>query len=529
MVDGLLAAVAGSFGLVAFYLFHTGPLLSGLLSATAYLLIQRTARTTKPYPPGPRGWPVIGNLLQIPQVDPWLVYSAWADKFGDVVHLSALSDHLVILNTAQAAKDLLDGRSTIYSDRPSSVGSPLTWLSGFGIELPMLSYNDQWRKQRKIVAQSFNASMVPRYHAIQEHEAHGLALGILQHPETLVSQTKTRIAAIIMRVTYGYTVTGEDDPMITVPFAAMDNFGSATEPGMWMVDFIPQLRYLPRWMPGASFLRIADEFNALEHRASWSPYLWCKQRVVQGTEETSLVATALSQAGGQLDAEDEAALVWAASSGLGGGLDTNMSTIFTFLLAMMRHPDVQAQAQEEIDRVMGSDRLPTIADRPSLPYVRSVIAEVFRWYPAVPTGLPHALRQDDVYGDYLLPKSSIIIPNVWRMTHDPAVYAHPDKFQPDRYGGDDGEMRKVIDLVFGFGRRACPGVQFAEGSIFAIVSTILATSVVVPKTDGQGHAIVPPMEYTSGIIAFPKHIVCDVKPRSARAQQLLKDYISQSD
>lgn len=55
----------------------------------------------------------------------------------------------------------------------------------------MLSYNDQWRKQRKIVAQSFNASMVPRYHAIQEHEARVLALGILQRPETLVSQTKT--------------------------------------------------------------------------------------------------------------------------------------------------------------------------------------------------------------------------------------------------------------------------------------------------------------------------------------------------
>lgn len=52
-----------------------------------------------------------------------------------------------------------------------------------------------------------------------------------------------RIAAIIMRVTYGYTVTGEDDPMITVPFASMDNFGSATEPGMWMVDFIPQRKW----------------------------------------------------------------------------------------------------------------------------------------------------------------------------------------------------------------------------------------------------------------------------------------------
>lgn len=86
------------------------------------------------------------------------------------------------------------------------------------------------------------------------------------------------------------------------------------------------------------------------------------------------------------------------------------------------------------------------------------------------------------------------------MTHDPVVYPHPEEFQPERYGGNDSEMRKVIDLAFGFGRRACPGMQFAEGSIFAIVSTILATSVVVPKMDAQGRAIVLPMDYTSGII-----------------------------
>ncbi|EPS94251.1 hypothetical protein FOMPIDRAFT_60052 [Fomitopsis schrenkii] len=87
------------------------------------------------------------------------------------------------------------------------------------------------------------------------------------------------------------------------------------------------------------------------------------------------------------------------------------------------------------------------------------------------------------------------------MSDDPAVYVHPYEFPPERYGESDGEMRKVIDLVFRLGRLARPGVQFAEGSMFTVVSTILATSMVVPKTDGQGHATVPPMRYTSGIIA----------------------------
>ncbi|TFY67214.1 hypothetical protein EVJ58_g1763 [Rhodofomes roseus] len=414
------------------------------------------------------------NPIALPQDHPWLVYSAWADTYGDVVHLEALSDHIVILNSVQAAKDLLDGRSAIYSDRPAST---MADLCGFGVELGMLSYNAEWRKQRKIVAHAFSPGMLTGYHPVQEHEA-----------------------PIIMRVTYGYTVTGEDDPMITMQFATMDNFSLASEPGVWMVDFIPQLRYLPQWMPGSSFLRTAERFRQIEHEACWAPYLWCKQRVQEGSAEKSLVASALSQFEGKMDYEEETALVWAATSGLGGGLDTNMSTIFTFLLAMLRHPRIQAKAQAEIDSVVGSDRLPSIADRPSLPYVRSIIAEVYRWHPAAPQGLPHALRQDNIYKDYLLPKSSIVIPNIWRMLRDPELFPQPDEFRPERFENRDSEMRKVTDVLFGFGRRACPGSQFAEGSIFAIVATILATCSIIPKVDEQGQPIIPDIEYTSGII-----------------------------
>lgn len=69
----------------------------------------------------------------------------------------------------------------------------------------------------------------------------------------------------------------------------------------------------------------------------------------------------------------------------------NMSTILTFFLAMVLHPDIQAKARAEIDSVVDQDRLPTIADKQDLPYVRSVIAEVFRWQPAGPLGLHYHL------------------------------------------------------------------------------------------------------------------------------------------
>ncbi|KAH9841064.1 cytochrome P450 [Rhodofomes roseus] len=267
-----------------------------------------------------------------------------------------------------------------------------------------------------------------------------------------------------MRVTHGYTVKGADDPMLTIQLAAMDNFTSASDVGSWLVDFIPQLQHLPRWMPGASFLKLADEFKQLERRSVRTPYLWCKERIQEGTEDPGcLVATAIRQFEAKSNEQDEAELPWAASSGLGGGLDTNMSTIFTFILAMLHYPHVQTKAQAEIDGVVGNERLPSITDRPSLPYVRSVIAEVYRWFPAAPQAIPHALRQEDVYKGYLLPKSSIIIPNIWGMLHDPSAFPQPEKFEPERFGYSDGEMRKVTDLLFGFGRRFAPGRTLRRG------------------------------------------------------------------
>ena len=70
--------------------------------------------------------------------------------------------------------------------------------------------------------------------------------------------------------------------------------------------------------------------------------------------------------------------------------------MLTFLLAMAEHPAVMRRAQAEIDSVVGTDRLPSFADRPHLPYVEALIKEVFRWNPVVPLGV-HIASTPDVF------------------------------------------------------------------------------------------------------------------------------------
>lgn len=71
---------------------------------------------------------------------------------------------------------------------------------------------------------------------------------------------------------------------------------------------------------------------------------------------------------------------------------------------MTIHPDVQRKAQQELDTVIGSNRLPTYDDWESMPYIEAVLREVLRWRPVTPLGVAHATTDDDVFKGYLIPK-----------------------------------------------------------------------------------------------------------------------------
>lgn len=94
-------------------------------------------------------------------------------------------------------------------------------------------------------------------------------------------------------------------------------------------------------------------------------------------------------------------------------IDKTVSAITTFFLAMTLFPEAQKKAHYEIDEVIGRDRLPTLSDRQSLPYVNALVKEVLRWHPVGPMCLPHTTSQDDIVDGHLIPKGAMILPNIW--------------------------------------------------------------------------------------------------------------------
>jgi cytochrome P450 len=80
---------------------------------------------------------------------------------------------------------------------------------------------------------------------------------------------------------------------------------------------------------------------------------------------------------------------------------------------MTKYPHVLQKAQEEVDRVVGRDRLPTFADWEKLPYINCCVKEILRWRPVAVNGFPHYLTSDIEYNGYLLPKGSTVLLNIW--------------------------------------------------------------------------------------------------------------------
>ena len=263
----------------------------------------------------------------------------------------------------------------------------------------------------------------------------------------------------------------------------MDNLSLAFVPLSWAIDAVPALKYLPDWFPGTSYRKTARQWKATNEVAAELPYNFVKRQLALKAHRPSYVSSLLEQnmtkTGHeiQLTPSDEEAIKWTAVSLYAAGSDSTVAILESVILAFLLFPEVVQRAQEEIDRIVGSDRLPTFNDRKNLPYCDGIIKEAWRWNPVGPMGLTHKSEEDIIYGDYLIPKGSYLLPSLWWFLHDPKDYSNPGVFKPERYMAPLSEQ-DPSEIAFGYGRRSCAGRFFADASVYITVVQIDRKSVV---------------------------------------------------
>ncbi|KAG9191377.1 hypothetical protein G6011_09465 [Alternaria panax] len=499
------------------------PLLLAIGAVAIYILSRSLLRKNShglQLPPGPKGIPFLGNINDLPkpgllECQHWLKHK---DLYGPISSITVLGQTFVIINDANIALELLSNRAAMHSGRPDMAFSGD--MIGYTKTLAMHQPNQTFKHHRRNIAKvASSATSLTVFDRVQNEEAAHFLLNVLESPDALFEHIKKEAGAVILRITYGYTPNAKGkDPLVEMAGQTMTDFADSSVPGRWSVDVFPLLRFLPDWCPGTGFKRTARQMADQLVRTAEQPYAFVKSQMKNNTAKTSFLSQAIESLG--LDPSMEYIHKWSATSMYLGGADTTVSSLMTFFLAMAVFPEVQKKAQEELDRVIGGERLPINSDKASLPYIEAVMKETHRWHPVAPMALPHCCTQEDSIKGYRIPKGAMILPNNWWFTHDPAVYPDPMTFRPERYlnGSTEPDPRTWI---FGYGRRVCPGRYVADNALFTTIAQSLAV-FNIEKPIENGKVVEPKVEFERGVVSHPKPYRVSITPRSEKCRELVK-------
>ncbi|KZT03209.1 cytochrome P450 [Laetiporus sulphureus 93-53] len=497
-----------------------------LLSLAVWLYSFSSPRKKGPLFPGPHPLPFIGNVHQVTADYQHKTFTQWAKRYGVIVYARFFGQPVLVLHSVHAANDLMEKRGAIYSSRPPLVF--LRELLGFDTNPVLLPYGDQWRMHRKwLQALLQDKNALESYRPIQEREIRRLLAALVQTPDEFASHIRRFIGAVLMDITYGHMALSlEDDQFIRLAAKASVEAAEAGNVASTLVDFFPLLKHIPTWMPGAGFKQNALRIRRELKIAETTPYKWAKEAVAAGSARPSFVSSLLDNLSTDRDLtpDDERNISGVAGALYSAGTDTSGTTLQTFILAMMLYPDICKKAQAEIDQVVGTSRLPNFSDRSSLPYLERVLLEVYRWNCPVPLGVPHFSTADHTYCDHYIPKGTIIVPNLWYMTRDANIFPDPETFRPERFKTMTVQTTDLYDprkIVFGFGRRICPGRQLADSSVWLAMANILACfNISQSAGDFANYATFTPA-FSPGAISHPEPFHCQLSIRSQEIQKIL--------
>ncbi|KAK5107151.1 hypothetical protein LTR62_001676 [Meristemomyces frigidus] len=478
-------------------------ILAGSLIATVVRVWRSTLRPHG-FPDGPQTAPFVGNLHQFPTSKAFLNFHEWRKTYGDIIGLKFGPQNVVILNNWKHVKELFDKRGGIYSSRPASyIGNEL--ICPGDTHILLVPYSAAWRSLRKSVQALLNVNSVDALLPIQNSEAIQTIHDLIRTPDAYYDHLRRYSTAVVLASVFGQRGKTFNSEKVQALYRVQDRFTQLLEPGATPpIDAFPLLKYLPSFL--APWKREALAIKEEQRALYFGLLKETRAKLSIGKAESCFMSELLRQSEKSGLSEDQIAY-------LGGilmeaGSDTTASTLLSFCLAMINYPDVLQKCQAEVDALC-VDHSPNSDDISKLSYIHACMNEVLRWRPVAAGGIPHVLTEDDVYGDYVIPKGTILFANTWAIHQDESQYHRPAEFIPERwldnkYGtkhsNPDIDGRRAT-YGFGAGRRVCSGQRLAENSLMVNMAKLVWTFDITSTKPADAS-----MEtgYTSGFLVCPK-------------------------
>lgn len=531
-----------------------------------YLIVTRIQRVVHerkllPLPPSPPGLPLIGSLLELQKAaktrEEHLLFQKWAQDLGPVYKVKVglytqyerpdsistldekpCADETLLsrymINTDYAVKQILDKAARHSSSRlPTLVGREQMCNSWSMLSLD--ADHPKWKLGRKVTWS--NVGSIQRANEGLDY-LHYETLKFLHDvvSDKNLQESGPALWGAVKRYTYSNFATqmfGLDVPNLSdESIEYIHDTGTAqavaTIPGMYLVDVLPILDYLPL------FLKPWERSARGRFRQDMR-WVTDKLRRVQAMSDRSLIKDSLmckiveDEKNLGFPSKEEGAYLCLQLTIAGS--DTSQASTWCFLEAMMRYPDVQKKAQRLVDEAVG-DRVPVFEDHERIPYIRCLVKETLRWRPPVSLGQAHMTTADIEFEGMRIPKGACVQLNAWAVQHDANRHQDPDRYWPERYADDHTSTMESLNssdetkrdhFAFGAGRRVCSGYNVAERSLtVAILRILWAFNVkVAPHAED-------PLDGTKWTGLFPgtpgETMPVHVVPRSERVAIIEREF-----
>ncbi|KAK1423580.1 hypothetical protein QVD17_18884 [Tagetes erecta] len=445
-----------------------------ILPLLTIFILSRSRR--KPLPPGPRGWPIIGNMQMMDQLT-HRGLAKLSEKYGGIFHLKMGFSHTVAVCSPEIAKQVLQVQDNIFSDRPATIA--ITYLTYDRQDMAFANYGPFWRQMRKLcVMNLFSRKRAESWDSVRDEvnsmvkitaESSGSAVNI---GELVFGLTHD----IIYRAAFGSISHEGKEEFIRILQEYTKLFGAFN-----LADFIPWLGFIDvagltsRLRKARETLdgfidKIIDEHLKKKKKNGISDmvdemlaFYSEEERVKDGDDLQNVI---------RLTRNNIKAIIMDV---MFGGTETVASAIEWALTELMHTPESLKRVQQELADVVGFDRRVEESDFEKLVYFKCVIKEVLRLHPPIPL-LLHQCAEDTEVAGYYIPKGTRVMVNGYAINRDKNAWEDPNTFNPSRFLQSDAPDFKGSNyefIPFGSGRRSCPGMQLGLYAMEMAVAHLL--------------------------------------------------------
>ncbi|XP_072483354.1 cytochrome P450 2C23-like isoform X2 [Notamacropus eugenii] len=426
-------------------------------------------------PPGPTPLPLLGNILQMGSKNIITFLEKVAENYGPVSTIYMGPQRIIMLHGYEAVKEALIDQGDEFVHREF----PPAFRTVFKENGVLSSNGEKWKQIRRfslMTLRNFGMGKRTIEERVQEEAQH--LVEELQKPKAQVFDPTFIISCapcnVICSILFNKCFNYDDEKLLHLMEILKENFKLANTPWIQLYNIYPSLI---KHLPGS-------------HRTIYKNGLHMKSFImdqVKTHEETLdpnnprdyidcyLIKMQQEKMNPQSEFSYEELLA-TGSNLFVAGTETTASTVRYGLLLLMKYPEIQAKVHEEIDRVVGSSRRPSMQDRVKMPYVDAVVHEIQRYIDLVPFSLPRSAPQDIHFRNYVIPKGTIIFTSLHSVLRDKKAFPNPYQFDPENFLDKSGNFQKSDYFTrFSLGKNdACfsPFVSFIDCTMIQALENV---------------------------------------------------------